>query len=121
MLARLGVGTAISSGVTPAKAGIHRDESKMDSGLRRNDGSDALPPTSRNKYIRIDDMTILKQWIARAYETGVVAFDTETTGLTPAKADLVGVSLSTDVGEGAYIPGGHHHGAHDLLGEKRGD
>lgn len=81
----------------------------------------ALPPPAENQYTLIDDMAALKQWIARAYETGTLAIDTETTGLTPAKAELVGISLSCDLGAGAYIPVGHRGGQTDLLGEKRDD
>ena len=58
-------------------------------------------------YTLVQDEDTLKQWIARAYETGRVAVDTETTGLTPAMADLVGVSLSVQANEGCYIPLGH--------------
>ena len=46
----------------------------------------------------------LQTWIAAAFEKGFVAIDTETTGLTPAKAELVGISLSTAAGSGCYIP-----------------
>lgn len=52
----------------------------------------------------VQDEAALKKWIARAYESGIVAFDTETTDLTPSKATLVGISLSTDIGNGCYIP-----------------
>lgn len=78
-------------------------------------------PASQNKYTLIDDMAELRKWIARACETGVMAIDTETTGLTPAKAELVGISLSADLGAGAYIPVGHESAQRDLLGEKRED
>ncbi len=46
----------------------------------------------------------LKKWIAAATAAGIVAIDTETTSLTPAKAKLVGISMSTDAGNGCYIP-----------------
>ncbi len=117
VLARLGV--TADSGTSPIAVSTATHPVLPDTSSCGAD--EKLPPSSQNKYICIDDMAVLKQWIARAYETGVVAFDTETTGLTPAKADLVGISLSTDLGAGAYIPVGHHHGVQDLLGEKRGD
>ena len=56
----------------------------------------------------------LKKWIALAYETGICAFDTETTGLTPALVDLVGISLCPVAGKACYIPVGHGHSG-DLL------
>ena len=75
----------------------------------------ALPPVAQNKYVMINDEGTLADWIARAYEQGVLAIDTETTHLTPSRADLVGISLSVTPGEGAYIPVGHRQ-VTDLLG-----
>ncbi len=75
-----------------------------------------LPPTSANAYTMITDADTLKAWIADAYETGLLAVDTETTGLTPAKAKLVGISMSSRIGKAAYIPVGHTTSS-DLFGE----
>lgn len=55
----------------------------------------------------ITDMAVLDQWIERARVAGLLCIDTETTGLTPAKAKLVGISLSITPGEAVYIPVGH--------------
>jgi DNA polymerase-1 len=38
-----------------------------------------------------------------------IAFDTETTSLTPMRAELVGLSFSIRAGEGWYIPLSHHY------------
>ncbi len=73
-----------------------------------------------NDYTLINDMDVLQDWIAQAYEAGVLAIDTETTHLTPAMADLVGISLSSKAGQGAYIPVGHRKEA-DLLGDHKQD
>lgn len=71
----------------------------------------ASPPPSAAQvaasYELVQDEAALQRWIDRAIEAGVVAFDTETTSLTPAKAELVGISLSTAAGNGCYIPVGH--------------
>lgn len=75
-----------------------------------------LPPVSDNKYTLINDLQTLNNWIAAAYESGEVAVDTETTGLTPAKADIVGISLSSKIGQGGYIPLNHNSGS-DLFGD----
>ncbi len=75
-----------------------------------------LPPTSANKYELIQDIPALQAMIARAYETGFLAVDTETTGLTPAKAGLVGICLSCELGRGYYIPLTHRNPPQDLLG-----
>jgi DNA polymerase-1 len=42
--------------------------------------------------------------------TGGIAFDTETTGVSPMEANLVGISLAIKEGEGYYIPVGHAAG-----------
>ncbi|MFC5386299.1 DNA polymerase I [Aquamicrobium segne] len=67
-------------------------------------------------YITITDLQTLKDWIDEAFETGIVAFDTETTSLDPMQAELVGFSLATRPGRAAYVPLGHRQGAGDLLG-----
>lgn len=62
----------------------------------------------------------LKDWLKDAYDTGILAIDTETTGLTPARCDLVGISLSTRAGRAAYIPLGHGAGG-DLFAAPAAD
>ncbi len=68
------------------------------------------PETIQQDYMLMTDCKILKEWIKDAYETGVLAIDTETTGLTPARVDLVGISLSTRAGRACYIPLTHGAG-----------
>lgn len=82
-------------------------------------------PIDTSAYVTIRDIETLELWIAAARETGLVAFDTETTSLDPMQAELVGVSLaiqdnvlspgSTDI-RAAYIPLTHKTGVGDLLG-----
>ncbi len=55
-------------------------------------------------YETVDTMDALRRWVARIEEVGIVAVDTETTGLNPASAELVGISLSVEAGKAAYIP-----------------
>jgi DNA polymerase-1 len=54
----------------------------------------ASSPIDTTAYTTIRDIETLDRWIADAYETGVVAFDTETTSLDPMQAELVGFSLA---------------------------
>lgn len=75
-----------------------------------------FPVISDNTYTLIDDVETLKIWLEGAKAKGILAVDTETTGLTPAKADLVGVCLSYEVGRAAYIPLAHKSGEVDLFG-----
>ena len=86
----------------------------------QDDEPEKLPPVSKNEYTLVNDMNVLKEWIAKAHETGLLCVDTETTNLTPAKAKLVGICLSYEVGVGAYIPVGHVKEM-DLLGDSSDD
>ncbi len=61
---------------------------------------------SKNYYL-IDEINKIDQWIKEAEELGEVAVDTETNSLDPHQAELVGISLSTKVGNACYIPIGH--------------
>lgn len=67
-------------------------------------------------YVAIRDTAMLKTWLAQAKETGIVAFDTETTSSDPMLADLIGFSLAVGPGRAAYVPLAHRTGAGDLLG-----
>ena len=61
-------------------------------------------------YETVTTLKQLDRWIARAYETGHVCVDTETTGLDAMVVGLCGVSLSVAPGEACYIPCGHRKG-----------
>lgn len=69
-------------------------------------------------YTLVQDLETLKQWLFDAREAGVVAFDTETTALNPTKAELVGFSLSYEVGKACYVPVGHQVGAEQNSAEQ---
>ena len=58
-------------------------------------------------YECVQTLERLKAWITAAHEAGVVAFDTETTGLDATQAELVGFSLSIKKGEACYVPLAH--------------
>ncbi|MCV9962067.1 DNA polymerase I [Pararhizobium sp. BT-229] len=80
----------------------------------------------RSTYVTIRDIATLDIWIAMARETGIVAFDTETTSLDAMQAELVGFSLAiadnsrnptgTDI-RAAYVPMLHKTGGHDLFSD----
>ncbi len=55
-------------------------------------------------YEIVNDMASLHKWIDEIKKAHYVAFDTETTGLDPLQADLVGISLSVSSGHACYIP-----------------
>jgi DNA polymerase I len=61
----------------------------------------------RSKYECVRTLARLKEWVARAYELGVVAVDTETTSLDAMQAGLCGLSLSVAPNEACYVPLAH--------------
>ncbi|MBB5754001.1 DNA polymerase I [Prosthecomicrobium pneumaticum] len=68
-------------------------------------------PCDRSGYETITTIERLDAWIAEAFERGLVAFDTETTGLDAMSADLVGISLALEPGRAAYVPLLHRNGS----------
>ena len=74
-------------------------------------------PFDSKKYEHIKTADQLQTWINKIYETGYVAIDTETTSLNDMLAELVGVSLSVEIGLACYIPIGHKEGQNDDLFE----
>ncbi|HEY6221801.1 MAG TPA: DNA polymerase, partial [Candidatus Eisenbacteria bacterium] len=69
----------------------------------------ARAPFGEYKVIRTEtELTALSRELLDAQ--GPVAFDTETTGLNPLRADLVGISLATAPGRAFYLPVGHEAG-----------
>tara|TARA_A200000113_G_scaffold57627_1_gene48875 strand:+ start:2566 stop:5358 length:2793 start_codon:yes stop_codon:yes gene_type:complete len=79
-----------------------------------NNISERIPFDSANyEYIKTADQ--LQTWVHKIYETGYVAIDTETTSLNDMLAELVGISLATEIGSGCYIPIGHKEGKDDDL------
>ena len=67
-------------------------------------------------YECVTDMAALNRWIAAIEKAGMVAVDTETTGLDAVAADLVGLSLSIEAGKACYVPVGHTGSDGDGLG-----
>ena len=79
-----------------------------------NNISEKIPFDSANyEYIKTADQ--LQTWVHKIYEMGYVAIDTETTSLNDMLAELVGISLATEIGSACYIPIGHREGQDDDL------
>ena len=74
----------------------------------------------KTEYELVLTLDALDRWIAEATRAGVVAFDTETTGLDPMRCQLVGFSLAVEPGRACYVPVMHNppqaQGTLDLLG-----
>jgi len=63
-------------------------------------GSDA----AEREYRLVDSFELLDQVLTECRGAEIVAVDTETTGLNPLTARLVGVSLAVATGQGWYLP-----------------
>jgi len=68
------------------------------------DAPRAAPLAVANDYELVLDLAQLAPWIAEATAAGMVAVDTETTGLDPQTCRLVGISLAIRPGRACYIP-----------------
>ncbi len=64
----------------------------------------------KKKYKLIESLEELDLWIQDAEDKGELAVDTETTSLDPHQAEIIGISLSTEIGKACYIPLGHTSG-----------
>ncbi|HEX7324544.1 MAG TPA: DNA polymerase I [Rhodanobacteraceae bacterium] len=63
--------------------------------------------TGEGRYELVTTMAQLDAWIAKLRTAKLIAFDTETTGLDPMQAGLVGISLAVEPRTACYIPVGH--------------
>lgn len=100
LLSRLSLTSSAPAYVAPVQSQVVQQNS-----VRQPQGG--IFPDVRTDYQLITDVAKLQEWLQDVYETGVLAMDTETTGLTPARAELVGISLATRTGRACYIPLAH--------------
>jgi len=71
----------------------------------------------REKYVCVQDVATLNDWVARAMQKEVVAVDLETDSLDSAAAKMVGVCLALEDNEACYIPLAHvGGGGGDMFG-----
>lgn len=66
--------------------------------------SEPIPTAPFGPYACVTALEALREWIAEATAAGMVAVDTETDGLDPQRANLVGLSLATAPGRACYVP-----------------
>jgi DNA polymerase I len=80
----------------------------------------SAPIAERRKYLTLHDEPALRRFVALLEKAALVGFDTESTGLEPMTAKLVGMSFA--FGETAwYLPLAHHYpGAPEQIGVARG-
>src|SRR5690606_15564162 len=58
-------------------------------------------------YDLVLDEATWQRWLQRLRDADSFAFDTETTGLDPQRAQLVGLSLAVAPGQACYVPLSH--------------
>jgi len=63
--------------------------------------------TQEPEYELVNSVEALERWVDGAFKAGIVAVDTETTGLDVLQVELVGISLSYEAGRACYIPLAH--------------
>lgn len=88
-------GNVVNSPLKKADATIYADRA----------GSKSADAIARYELVR--DGETLRAWIEKATAAGIVAFDTETTGLDAMQAQLVGFSLAINPYEACYVPLAH--------------
>jgi len=87
-----------------------------DGGERSGAGSEEAGTRESARYDLILTEAAFADWIRRLESADLFAFDTETTDLDYMRAELVGVSVSVEPGEAAYVPLAHcYPGAPDQL------
>lgn len=72
------------------------------------------PEAPETRYHIVNTSQALDELCERLERADEFALDTETTSLDPLRADLVGISLAVEPGEGYYIPLGHTTGETQL-------
>ena len=72
-------------------------------------GAPELVPLIRGEYQTVTTEAQLDTWLALIDAAALTSVDTETTSLEPMTAQMVGISLSVEVGKGAYIPVAHRY------------
>ncbi len=78
------------------------------------------PEPIERHYDTILDEQEMSEWLKVIDAAALVAFDTETTGLDPLTAQLVGMSFCAEPGRAAYLPLAHNYaGAPRQLGVER--
>ena len=110
LYARLGFKTWLrevqGSGIRDQESGIGNQGSEI------GQQASLLPDSSgehRAHYETVLSWAQFDDWLKRIEAAPLTAFDTETTGLDPMQAKLVGFSMSVVAGEAAYVPLAHHY------------
>ncbi len=72
-------------------------------------GGDDEPAAGKGDYETVLTQDAFDKWLGKIAAAELVAIDTETTSINYMEAELVGISLSVEAGEAAYIPVAHDY------------
>ena len=92
-----------------ASAGARRRRSAAGLSSRRDPLQPSPLAAADRHYETVLTEAQLEAWLARNSAAPLVCVDTETTSLDPMTAQLVGISLSVEPGNAAYIPVAHSY------------
>ena len=82
----------------------HYGEPKFSEREKSQDNGEKFLSVDRKKYLLIEKLNDIDDWLKEAEEKGELSIDTETNSLNPHLAELVGISLATNIGKACYIP-----------------
>ncbi len=80
-----------------------------DAGARDGQPAGDPPPAVPRRYETVLDEAALRRWLDEMERAELVCFDTETTGLDPLRARIVGLSFAIEPGHACYIPLAHRY------------
>ncbi len=92
-----------ASGDGTGLAGIEANASD-DADALHTPSPEARVPSPAKNYELILTQTQFDTWLERLRAADLIAFDSETTGLDPMRAEIVGVSFCVEPGHAAYVP-----------------
>lgn len=72
------------------------------------------PPPQEGTWITVQTRQALAELCRKLENVSVLSLDTETTSTDPMRAELVGLSLAFEAGQGYYLPVGHRTGEEQL-------
>jgi len=76
------------------------------------------PPPQDGAWITVQTREALAELCRKLENVPVLSLDTETTSTDPMRAELVGLSLAFEAGQGYYLPVGHRTGEEQLPAEE---
>jgi len=102
------VPAALEAGTSPAKVSklekSEKSEIKNTSGVSSENQAFPEPKKNHGEYKAITEIGDLKKYIDECVKTGVLAYDSETTGLDTLNDKILGFSLSYKKGTGVWVP-----------------